>query len=90
MAKKKNENVILENVELKPQVLGYTFQKKNNIGRVIFIFIAFILVVYYIDDISVFFNNLLQLVVMLIMVIKIKKRKKRIKKKMNIIHFQMI
>lgn len=59
MAKKKNENVILENVELKPQVLGYTFQKKNNIGRVIFIFIAFILVVYYIDDISVFFNNLL-------------------------------
>ena len=59
MARKKNEKVVLENIELKPQVLGYTFRKKNNIGRVIFIFIAFILVVYYIDDISVFFNNLL-------------------------------
>lgn len=59
MAKKKKEKVVLENVELKPQVLGYTFQKKNNVGRVIFIFIAFILVVYFIDDISLFFNNIL-------------------------------
>ena len=59
MAKKKEERVILENVELKPQVLGYTYQKKNNIGRVIIIFIAFALVVYFIDDISLFFNNLL-------------------------------
>ena len=59
MAKKKDERVILEDVELKPQVLGYTYQKKNNIGRVIIIFIAFALVVYFIDDISLFFNNLL-------------------------------
>ena len=59
MARKKKEKVILENVELKPQTLGYTYQKKNNVGRVIFIFIAFILVVYFIDDISIFFNNLL-------------------------------
>lgn len=59
MAKKKDEKVILENIELKPQVLGYTFQKKNNMGRVLIIFVAFILVVYFIDDISVFFNNLL-------------------------------
>lgn len=58
MAKKKDERVILEDVELKPQVLGYTYQK-NNIGRVIIIFIAFALVVYFIDDISLFFNNLL-------------------------------
>ncbi len=57
--KKKNEHVILENIELKPQVIGYTYQKKSNIGRVIFIFIAFILVVYYINDISVFINKLI-------------------------------
>ena len=59
MAKKKKERIVLENVELQPQVLGYTYQKKNNVGRVLIIFIAFILVVYFIDDISVFFNNLL-------------------------------
>lgn len=57
MARKKK--VELENIELKPQVIGYTYQKKTNIGRVIFIFIAFILVVYYINDISVFLNNLI-------------------------------
>ena len=57
--KKKNERVILEDIELRPQVIGYTFQKKNNIGRVILIFIAFILAVYYINDISVFINDLL-------------------------------
>ena len=38
--KKKNEHVILENIELKPQVIGYTYQKKSNIGRVIFIFMV--------------------------------------------------
>ncbi len=59
MAKRKKEKIVLENIELKPQILGYTFKKKNNIIRVIIIFIAFILVVYYIDDISIFFNNLL-------------------------------
>lgn len=57
--KKKNEKVILEDIELKPQVIGYTYQKKSNIGRVIFIFIAFLLVIYYINDISVWINNLL-------------------------------
>ena len=59
MAKKSKEKIVLENVELKPQVIGYTFKKKNNLGRVLLIFIAFALVVYYINDISVFFNNLL-------------------------------
>lgn len=57
--KKKNEHIILENIELKPQVIGYTYQKKSNLGRVIFIFIAFLLVVYYINDISVFINKLI-------------------------------
>lgn len=56
---KKNKIIELENYELKPQVIGHVFQKKNNIGRVIFIFIAFLLVIYYINDISVFINNLL-------------------------------
>jgi len=55
----KKENIVLENIELKPQVIGYTYKKKSNIGRVIFIFIAFALVVYYINDISIFINNLL-------------------------------
>ena len=59
MAKNKKERVIIEDIELKPQVLGYTYKKKSNIGRVIIIFIAFILVVYYINDISIFINNLL-------------------------------
>jgi len=60
MAKrKKYEKVVLENIELKPQVIGYTYKKKNNLGRVIFIFIAFALVVYYINDISVFVNKLI-------------------------------
>lgn len=58
MAKKKKEIVVLENVELKPQIIGYTYKKKSNIGRVFFIFIAFALVVYYINDISVFINDL--------------------------------
>jgi len=59
MAKKKNERVVIEDIELKPQVIGYTYKKKSNIGRVIFLFIVFILVVFYINDISVFINNLL-------------------------------
>lgn len=56
---KKNYKIALENVELQPQVIGYSYKKKSNIGRVIFIFIAFILVIYFINDISVFINNLL-------------------------------
>ena len=59
MAKKNKERIILENVELKPQVIGYTYQKKSNIGRVIFIFIIFALAVFYINDISTFINDLL-------------------------------
>ncbi len=58
MAKKK-QKLELENIELKPQVLGRSYVKKSNLGRIIFIFICFILVVYYINDISVFINNLL-------------------------------
>jgi len=56
---KKNKNIVFENVELKPQVIGYTYQKKSNLGRVLLIFIILILVVYFINDISVFFNNLI-------------------------------
>lgn len=60
MAKRtKNQKIILEDIELKPQVIGYTYQKKSNIGRVIFIFIVFLTVVYYINDISVFVNKLI-------------------------------
>ena len=60
MAKKnKREKIILEDVELKPQVIGYTYKKKSNIGRVILIFIIFALAVYYINDLSLFINNLL-------------------------------
>jgi len=59
MAKKNKEKIILEDIELKPQVIGYTYQKKSNIGRVIFIFVVFALAVFYINDISVFINNLL-------------------------------
>ncbi len=58
MAKKKG-TVILEDVELKPQVLGKAYQKKSNLGRVIFIFVLLILAVFYINDISVIINNLL-------------------------------
>jgi len=59
MAKKNKEKIILEDIELKPQVIGYTYKKKSNIGRVIFIFIVFALAVFYINDISVFINDLL-------------------------------
>lgn len=59
MARRKKEKVILENIELKPQVIGYTYKKKSNIGRIIFMFIIFALVVYYINDISVFINNII-------------------------------
>ena len=58
MAKKK-ETVVLEDIELKPQVIGSSYQKKSNLGRVIVIFAIFILAVFYINDISVFLNNLL-------------------------------
>lgn len=59
MGKRKNEKVILEDVELKPQVIGYTYKKKSNFGRVVFIFLILFLVVFYINDISLFINNLL-------------------------------
>lgn len=59
MAKKNKERIILEDIELKPQVIGYTYQKKSNIGRVVFIFIVFALAVFYINDISAFINDLL-------------------------------
>ncbi len=60
MGKNKGKNnVVLENIELKPQVIGNVYKKKSNLGRVIFIFIVFILVIYYINDISVFINDLI-------------------------------
>lgn len=59
MAKRKNEKVILENIELKPQVIGHIYAKKTNLGRVLIIFAVLLLVVYYINDISVYVNNLI-------------------------------
>ncbi len=56
---KKNDFVKIENVELRPQVIGTAYRKKSNLGRVIFLFVALLLVVYYINDISVFINKLL-------------------------------
>lgn len=55
----KNKKVELENIALKPQELGKVYKKKSNIGRVIFIFIVMFLVVFYINDISFYINNLL-------------------------------
>lgn len=57
MARK--NNVVLENVELKPQVIGNVAKKKSNIWRVLFIFVILVLTVYYINDISLYINNLL-------------------------------
>ncbi len=56
---KKGQKVVLENVELQPQVIGLTYRKKSNLGRVVFLFIALGLAIYYINDISLFINNLL-------------------------------
>lgn len=57
MARRNKNKIMLEDVELKPQVIGYTYQKKSNLGRVIFVFAIFILAVFYIDEISVFIND---------------------------------
>lgn len=57
MAKK--NKITLENISLKPQSLGKVYKKKNNIVRVIFIFISFLIIIYYINDISLFINKLL-------------------------------
>jgi hypothetical protein len=54
---KKNNGVQLEGVELKPQVIGYTYKKKGNLGRIIFLLVVFMLVIYYINDISLIVNN---------------------------------
>lgn len=56
---KRNKNIVLKDIELQPQVIGHTYKKKSNLLRVIFIFVVFISVVYFIDDVSVFINNLL-------------------------------
>lgn len=56
---KKNNNVVIENVELKPQTIGEIPKKKNNVGRVILIFVAFILTILYLPNITVIFNNIL-------------------------------
>ena len=56
MAKKKVE---LENIELQPQIIGHTYKKKSNVGRIIFMLLILFAVVYYIDDVTIFINNLL-------------------------------
>lgn len=56
---KKQKNVQLENVELKPQVIGKVYEKKTNIIGVVIVFIAFMTGVYYINDITIWINNLL-------------------------------
>lgn len=55
----RRKKVDFENMDLKPQPIGYTYKKKSNFGRVIFIFALLILAVYYIDDISLYINNLI-------------------------------
>lgn len=59
MAKK--SNVILEDVELKPQIIGHTYKKKSNIGRTIIVIVILVLAVVYIDNVTLFINNLLGL-----------------------------
>ena len=56
--RRKNEKVVIEDVELKPQVIGQIYEKKTNIGRVLVIFVVFGLVVYFINDITLYLNNL--------------------------------
>lgn len=56
---KKIKNVVLDDTELKPQVIGYVYKKKSNLGRIILIFVALILVIYYINDISVYINKII-------------------------------
>ncbi len=58
MAKRKSK-IELENIELKPQTIGYTYKKKSNLGRVIFIFFCFSIAIFYINDISVYINGLI-------------------------------
>ncbi len=55
---KKNQKVEIENIELKPQVIGKVLKKKNNTGRVFIIFIAFILTIVFLPNITVFLNNI--------------------------------
>lgn len=59
MAKKNNSKVNISNEELKPQVIGEVTGRKSNIGRVIIIFIAFIVAVFYLPDITITINKLL-------------------------------
>lgn len=55
---KKQEKVVLENIELKPQTIGYVLKKKNNVGRVFIIFVAFLLAIIFLPEITVYLNNL--------------------------------
>lgn len=54
---KKNQKIEVENIELKPQVIGKIEKKKNNIGRVLIIFIVFILTIIFLPEITIFLNN---------------------------------
>ena len=56
---KKNNKVVIENIELKPQVIGTVQKKKNNIGRVLVIFVVFILTILYLPNVTVYINDLL-------------------------------
>ncbi len=55
---KKGKGISLEGKELEPKVIGYSYRKKSNFGRVIIIFAIFIVAVYYINDITVYLNKL--------------------------------
>lgn len=54
---KKNQKIEVENIELKPQVIGKIEKKKNNIGRVLIIFIVFIFTIIFLPEITIFLNN---------------------------------
>ena len=56
---KKNQKIEVENIELKPQVIGKIEKKKNNTGRVLIIFIVFVLTIIFLPEITIFLNNML-------------------------------
>lgn len=56
---KKNQKIEVENIELKPQVIGKIEKNKNNTGRVLIIFIVFVLTIIFLPEITIFLNNML-------------------------------
>lgn len=55
---KKEKNIVLENIELKPQTIGLVAKKKSNMGRVLIIFVAFLLAIVFLPEITLYLNNL--------------------------------